>query len=147
MSKDDKLIRNNRLKRNLTRSIWDNFLSPLEEEIWETVPFRSELQEDQDNYYVKVELPGIPKEKIEVELINNQLRVRAEKEEERETANKKYHFSEINYGSFVRTYNLPKTVNNQEIKANYEHGLLTIVIPKSPESKGRINRSKVKYII
>ena len=83
MNKDNKLIHNNRLKRNLPRSIWDNFLSPFEEEVWETAPFRSELQEDQDNYYVKAELPGIPKEKIEVELINNQLRVRAEKEEEK----------------------------------------------------------------
>ena len=137
MNKDNKLIRNNQLKRNWTRNIWENLLSPFEEEIWETAPFRSELQEDQDNYYVKAELPGVPKDKIEVELVNNQLRVRAEKEEEKETTNKKYHFSEISYGSFVRTYNLPKTVNSQDIKANYNHGVLTIAIPKSPESKGR----------
>nr|CAG8552302.1 8845_t:CDS:2 [Entrophospora candida] len=72
------------------------------------------------------ELPGIPKEKIDIELVNNQLRIHAEKEEEKETTNKKYHFSEISYGTFTRTYNLPRTVNSQSVKADYKEGLLTI---------------------
>src|SRR3954447_26312288 len=105
--------------------------------MWEITPFRSELQEDQDNYHVKAELPGVPKEKIDIELVNNQLRIHAEKEEQKESDNKKYYFSEINYGSFTRTYNLPRTVNTQDIKANYDQGVLTITIPKSPESKGQ----------
>lgn len=138
MDKDNKLTqRNNQLKRNWNRSIWDNFFSPFDEEIWETNPFRSELQEDDNNYYVKVELPGIPKEKIDIELVNNQLRIHAEKEEEKETTSKKYHFSEISYGSFTRTYNLPRTVNSQNIKADYKEGVLNITIPKSEESKGK----------
>jgi len=137
MNRDNKVIKSNQLKRNWTRNIWDNLLSPFEEESWEITPFRSELQEDQNNYYVKVELPGIPKEKIDIELVNNQLRIHAEKEEEKETTNKKYHFSEISYGPFTRTYNLPQTVNNQSIKADYKEGLLTITVPKSEESKGK----------
>jgi HSP20 family protein len=137
MNRDNKLIKNSQLKKNLPRNIWDSLLSPFEEEIWETTPFRSELQEDQDNYYVKAELPGIPKDKIDIELINNQLRIHAEKEEEKETTNKKYHFSEISYGSFTRTYNLPRTVNSQGIKADYKEGVLTITVPKSEESKGK----------
>lgn len=112
-------------------------LSPFEEEVRPTIPFRSELQEDENNYYVKAELPGIPKEKIEVELVNNQLRIHAEKEEEKETTNKKYHFSEISYGSFTRTINLPRTANVQGIKADYQEGVLKITIPKSEESKGK----------
>jgi len=82
-------------------------------------------------------LPGIPKEKIDIELANNQLRIHAEKEEEKESTDKKYHFSEISYGSFTRTYNLPRTVNNQDIKADYKEGVLKITIPKSEESKGK----------
>ncbi|RHZ35331.1 Hsp20/alpha crystallin family protein [endosymbiont GvMRE of Glomus versiforme] len=138
MNRDNKIIKNNPLKRNWPRNIWDNLLfSPFEEESWEITPFRSELQEDQNNYYVKAELPGVPKEKIDIELVNNQLRIHAEKEEEKETTNKKYHFSEISYGSFTRTYNLPRTVNSQSIKADYKEGVLTVTIPKSEENKGR----------
>jgi len=138
MNRDNKVIKSNQLKRNWTRNIWDNLLfSPFEEESWEITPFRSELQEDQNNYYVKAELPGIPKEKIDIELVNNQLRIHAEKEEEKETTNKKYHFSEISYGTFTRTYNLPRTVNSQSIKADYKEGLLTITVPKSEENKGK----------
>ena len=138
MNKDIKQIqRNNQLKRNWPRSIWDNLLFPFDEETWEINHFRSEFQEDQNNYYVKAELPGIPKEKVDIELVNNQLRIHAEKEEERETTDKKYHFSEISYGSFTRTYNLPKTVNNQDIKADYREGVLKVTIPKSEESKGK----------
>ncbi|CAG8440153.1 11517_t:CDS:2 [Ambispora leptoticha] len=106
-------------------------------EIWETTSFRSELQEDNNNYYVKAELPGISKEKIDIELVNNQLRIHAEKEEEKETINKKYHFSEISYGSFTRTYNLPRAVNSQGIRADYKEGMLVITVPKSEESKGK----------
>jgi HSP20 family protein len=65
------------------------------------------------------------------------LRIHAEKEEKRENDNKRYHFSEISYGSFTRTYNLPKAVSSQEIKADYKEGLLSITIPKSEESKGK----------
>ncbi|WP_147411712.1 Hsp20/alpha crystallin family protein [endosymbiont GvMRE of Glomus versiforme] len=86
---------------------------------------------------LNAELPGVPKEKIDIELVNNQLRIHAEKEEEKETTNKKYHFSEISYGSFTRTYNLPRTVNSQSIKADYKEGVLTVTIPKSEENKGK----------
>lgn len=137
---NNKLIKNNQLKRNWPINFWDNWLTPFDfwgEDNWETKPFRSELQEDQNNYYVKAELAGVPKENIDIELVNNQLRIRAEKEEKKENTDKKYHFSEISYGSFTRTYNLPKTVNSQEIKADYKEGLLTIIIPKSEESKGK----------
>jgi len=130
MNKSSKLIRKNQIKRNWPKSLWDNFLSsPFDEEIWETIPFRSELQEDNDNYYVRAELPGLSKEKIDIELVNNQLRIHAEKEEEKEKNDRRYHFSEISYGSFTRTYNLPRTVNSKDIKADYREG--TIQIPKS----------------
>jgi len=82
-------------------------------------------------------LPGIPKEKVEIEFVNNQLRIHAEKEEERENNGKKHHYSEISYGSFTRTYNFPKTINSNDIKADYQNGVLKITIPKSEESKGR----------
>jgi len=65
------------------------------------------------------------------------LRIHAEKEEEKENNGKKYHYSEISYGSFTRTYNFPKTINSNDIKANYQNGVLKITIPKSEESKGK----------
>ena len=50
-------------------------------------------------------------------------------EKEIEKNDRRYHFSEISYGSFTRTYNLPRTVNSKDIKADYREG--TIQIPKS----------------
>jgi HSP20 family protein len=95
------------------------------------------LQEDKDNYYIRAELPGIKKDKIKIELENNQLRIHAVKEEEKDVENKKYHFSEISYGSFTRNFSLPNAVNSKHIKANYEDGVLNIIIPKSVESKAQ----------
>jgi len=139
----------NKKNRNLTKKIRNNFwmkdwirdalsddFSPWDRD-WENDYFNSELQEDEDNFYLKAELPGIDKDKIKIELKNNQLRIKAEKEEEKEVNNKKYHFSEISYGSFLRNFSLPNAVNSQNIKANYENGILIVTIPKSAESKVR----------
>ena len=90
MNRDNKVIKSNQLKRNWPRNIWGNLLfSPFEEENWEIAPFRSELQEDQNNYYVRAELLRIPKEKIDIELVNNQLLIHAEKEKEKNQPKKK----------------------------------------------------------
>ena len=96
----------------------------------------SKMNEDQDNYYLEVDLPGIKKEAIKIEVIgDNILRIQGERKEEK--ADQQSHYSEVFYGSFSRDYPLPSVVKNQEIKAHYENGVLRVTIPKAGESKSR----------
>ena len=65
------------------------------------------------------------------------MRIQGERKEEKQLAEIKRHYSEITYGFFSQDYNLPKDITNAGIKANYENGVLTVVIPKSSESKAQ----------
>jgi len=103
---------------------------------FDSLNFVSELWEDEDNYYVRAELPGMKKDRIRVDLgENNELRVDAEKSEERESKDKRYHFSEISYGSFSRVFPLSRKEDAKNIKVKYEEQSLSITVPKSKESK------------
>jgi HSP20 family protein len=82
-------------------------------------------------------LPGVKKEDVKIEVENNTLRIQGERKGEEKKDEVKRHYSEVFYGSFIRDYNLPNTVNSNNIKARYVDGVLNITIPKSPESKAQ----------
>ena len=94
-----------------------------------------EVIQNKDNYKVKVQLPGVKKDNIEVELDNDFMTISAmtheEKEEEQETEhNKRYHTSEFRYGKYQRTVSFDQPIKADEAKALYKDGVLCITIPK-----------------
>ena len=78
-------------------------------------------------------------EHIELEVENNILTLRGEKSEERreDEAGAKVHLFERSYGSFQRSFTLPRTVRADQISADFEKGILTVRMPKSAEAKSR----------
>ena len=76
---------------------------------------------------------------IDLEVENNILTIRGEKREERkeEDENRRYHLWERSYGSFQRSFTLPRTVNADDIAAEFHNGLLHVRMPKAPEAKSR----------
>jgi HSP20 family protein len=94
-----------------------------------------EVIQNKENYKVKVQLPGIKKDNIEVELDNDFMTICAqtheEKEEEKqEENNKRYHTSEFRYGKYQRTISFDQPIKIDEAEAQYKDGVLTITIPK-----------------
>lgn len=94
-----------------------------------------DIAENENEFIVKAEIPGLKQEDIKVTLKNDALTISGEKQQEKEDKHKNYHRIERSYGSFNRSFYLPSKVVEEKIKATYKNGLLEIVIPKSEETK------------
>jgi HSP20 family protein len=81
------------------------------------------------------DLPGIPEDKIAVELEDNVLTVSGERERTQEHSNDRFYRFERRYGSFSRTVTLPTGVNENSIQADYSDGVLEVRVPKPEEQK------------
>jgi HSP20 family protein len=92
---------------------------------------------------VKVELPGVTKEGVEISLKDDLLTIKGEKKEEREENTETRYFVERTYGTFSRTLTLPSLVKSDQVKATFENGVLVITLPKDAEEKVREVQVKV----
>lgn len=91
--------------------------------------------EEKDNFKIEVAAPGLDKKDFQIDLDQNVLTIRSEKEEKKEEDESTYMRREFSYSSFSRSFTLPETVKAEEIKANHKDGVLYITIPKKEEAK------------
>jgi HSP20 family protein len=103
-----------------------------------------DIAEHDDQYIVKMELPGVSKEEVKITLESNILTIRGEKKQEKETKKENYHRVERSYGSFQRSFTLPTTVKSDRIDAAFKDGILSISLPKAEEAKPKQIEVKVK---
>jgi HSP20 family protein len=94
-----------------------------------------DVYEDEHNVVLKVEVPGIDEKDIDVRVENNVLTVHGERKVEKEEKEENFRRIERQYGSFTRTFTLPSTVDAEKIQADYDKGILKIVLPKKAEAK------------
>ena len=96
-----------------------------------------DLEETEDAYIVKSDLPGIEKDKINLTVKENVLTIEGTRESTNDTGNPKsgYYAQERSYGSFERSLSLPGPVDEAKIVAAYKNGVLTITLPKAPGQK------------
>ena len=92
--------------------------------------------EDENGFYVQVALPGWETNQIALEVNNQMLAVKGERQGER-LDNGRYHLQEIGGTRFARTFRLPAFVDQEKASATHKHGLLTISVPKREEAKRR----------
>jgi len=97
------------------------------------------VAESADELVLTAELPGLTEDDVTIELENNVLSISGEKAEERTEGDdeRRYHLWERRYGSFQRSFTLPRTVKADDITARFDQGVLTVHLPKVPEAKGR----------
>ncbi|CAG8549473.1 4750_t:CDS:2, partial [Racocetra fulgida] len=126
----------NAFKRNPYRGLKNlqNTLDLRADEWEEDFFLPSELNEDKNHFYLKIHLPEVEKENTKIEITDRVLRISGERKEKKVVEGDKKHYSEVFYGSFARDFSLPENTDSTNIKANFESGVLTITIPKSPES-------------
>lgn len=103
-----------------------------------------DIAEHENEYLVKLELPGVNKDDVKITMQNNILSVRGEKKKEKDSKGSDYHRVERSYGAFQRTFTLPSTVKADKIDASYSDGILTIVLPKAEEARTKQIEVKVK---
>jgi HSP20 family molecular chaperone IbpA len=93
------------------------------------------LWEEDDNLFVKMALPGISKENINIEIDADTIRIKGErKEDEKEESKKKYYFRSLDT-QFEQIFNLPIMVDSDKAEASFENGVLTVKLPKAEQYK------------
>lgn len=92
------------------------------------------IREDENAYFIELAAPGLDKKDFKLELDNDLLTISYEKQEEKEEKGE-YTKREFSYQSFKRSFNLPKSVENNKIAAQYVDGVLNLEIPKKEEAK------------
>ncbi|MBD0318770.1 MAG: Hsp20/alpha crystallin family protein [Gemmatimonadetes bacterium] len=98
----------------------------------------TDVVETEREIRVVTEMPGLRRENIEVDVENNVLTIRGEKREERtEGEQGRFHLAERRYGTFARSFVLPRDVDADQIHADFQDGVLTISIPKSERVRRR----------
>ncbi len=106
---------------------------------------RVDIVEDAASYTISVELPGLAKEDVKVAMNDNRvLTISGEKKQEEKTEGKNFHRVERRYGSFSRSFNLPKTVHVEAINARFENGVLVLSLPKVEEPKPQVKEITVQ---
>ena len=127
------------IARPFLRSIWDR----IPEEVKRWAP-SVEVFEKGDDFVVKVELPGMKYEDIDVSVLEDTLVVKGEKKPESGIKDEDYHRSEFAYGSFYRSVVLPSSIDTKNIEAVYEDGILYVTLKMASGSKAKKIEIKVK---
>jgi HSP20 family protein len=94
-----------------------------------------DLTETDKTVEIRMDLPGVKPEEIDIEVSGNTLRVTGERKEEKEEKGKTYHRVERYSGSFARAITLPCAVKDEKVQAECKDGVLTVTLPKTEEAK------------
>lgn len=98
----------------------------------------AEVFDDDDRVVVRVEAPGMSKDDLQLEVQDDCLIVRGEKQMARERTEGRWHVNECAYGSFQRVVPLPDTVDTARADASYQHGVLRVELPKAAHRRRRV---------
>lgn len=125
------------VQNRLSRFFDDSFLGSMREGGRWMPPVS--VSETSDELLLTAELPGMTEDDISIDLENNVLTVSGQKNEVREEGDeeRRYHVYERHFGSFNRSFTLPRTVDPNTITATFDNGVLSVKLPKMAEAKGR----------
>lgn len=128
---------NCRTRRSGMDRLFDNFytMRPARTENSAVWAPSVDVSEDSTNFYLRAELPGISREAIDLEVEENVLSIRGERRFEKKEDGENFHFVERSYGSFYRSFTLPRNVDSENIGAEYRDGVLSVMIPKVEEAR------------
>ncbi|PHK93180.1 molecular chaperone Hsp20 [Pseudoroseomonas rhizosphaerae] len=103
-----------------------------------------DVVEDEKGYRIVAELPGMGQEDVELSLSGDTLTIKGEKKERREEKSTNYYLSERRFGFFSRSFELPQSVKRDGIEASFDKGVLTVLLPKTPDAAQQTRKIEVK---
>jgi len=102
-----------------------------------------DILETDNELVLKADIPGVDLRDIDIRIENGTLSIKGERKFEKEENNKGFHRLERSYGSFVRYFNLPETVDTEKVKAEYNNGVLNLTLPKKEIAKPKAIKVQV----
>src|ERR1700682_5449058 len=125
------------LQDRMNRLFRDSYSSEGGNEALTTTNFAPpvDVYEDEHSVTLKIEIPGVDEKDVDVRIENNTLTVHGERKFEKEEKEENHRRVERQYGSFTRTFNLPSTVDHENVQADYDKGVLKIKLAKEAEAK------------
>jgi len=123
--------------QNRVNSLFQDYGRTNQEELTTTGSFipAVDVYEDEHKVTLKLEVPGVKEEDLDVEVDNYTLSIRGQRKFEKEEKEENFQRIERRYGSFSRSFALPNTIDTGSIKADYESGVLKIELAKREEAK------------
>jgi HSP20 family protein len=126
--------------QNRLNSIFNDFTNPNGELQNESLSAGSfvpavDVYEDTDRLVLKLEVPGIPQEALQINLENQTLTVQGERKFVQDEKQENFHRIERRYGSFIRSFTLPSTIDTETARASYENGVLAVTLNKKEAAK------------
>ena len=94
-----------------------------------------DIVEDDTQYVIKAELPGLKKEEIKVGVQDDVLTISGERQYEKEEKDKKFHRVERAHGSFARSFTIPQNSDGEKVSAEFKDGILQVHLPKTETVK------------
>lgn len=99
------------------------------------VSARMNVSETENQIKATIELPGVSEKDVEVRIDDGVLTISGEKKEEQTEEKENYHFMERSYGAFRRSIQLPSSADTTQVRATFDKGVLTVVVPKNPQQE------------
>ncbi len=96
-----------------------------------------DLKETSEALVVKVDLPGLREDDVDISVVGNRLTISGRREEEKRREEEQYYTYERQYGSFTRTFLLPDTYDQDSVNAEMKDGVLTVTVSKRPGAQAR----------
>jgi HSP20 family protein len=94
-----------------------------------------DITEDDTEFVIKAELPGLKREEVKVTVEEGVLSISGERKTEKEEKNKKFHRVERSYGSFLRSFSLPEGADAAKVNAEFSDGVLNVHLGKTPKAQ------------
>ena len=106
---------------------------------------RVDVTETKNEFLISAELPGMDDKDIDVTLDDETLTLKGEKKVEKEDRQGEFYSRERSYGSFHRIFKVPETIDQNKIDASFNKGVLTVKLPKTPESKKEVKKIPINH--
>ena len=103
----------------------------------------AELEEQDDAYHLRLEVPGISKDDLDIQATANTISVSGERQSSANHEEDGMTRSEFRYGSFSRMISLPGRIDHQNVVADYHDGILNLTLPKAEEEKNKVVKVNV----
>ncbi len=104
----------------------------------------ADIVEDENNFNIEIEMPGVDENDIKVAINNNKLVIKASKKVSRKNEGKNYSMREISYGSYERNIQLPDNVDVDQAESTFKKGMLWVNLPKKAIDKSKLRDLEIK---
>ncbi len=130
---------------NRVRSMFDDSFLPMEgmdAPSFTWLP-ATDVSETPEAVTITTELPGMDRKDVDIAVDDGILTIRGNKADTHVSENKTFHYAERTWGSFERSFTLPRTVDASKINATFGKGVLTVLLPKTAEAKAKTRKIEV----